>query len=281
MESYVEKILNGKDPAKKGKGFWNDLAVHWELSEDDMRKYAEFFNWRKLSDHQKNMSESFIRENADRVHWDRISQRIQMSEDFIDEFKDKVTWDYIWSYQRHLSCKFIENHLSCCKRVDWNRIVMYQRLTDDFMKKHIDDLSIGNVIEYQKLKLDMVEFIESYIKTLPEKDRANNEEKILCYKIEKFDVTEKEMLRYIKLRGNRGWGGKGWWIILQHQKLSEEFLEKNYDKIKNDYNSINDLWRHQPLSEEFLKKHKKDVKWDKVKDNRKIKKTEWIKERLK
>lgn len=278
---WIKEEINEENYKLCPQSHFDWWTLHTDLSEDFMRRFGDKLNWRKVSDHQKNLTESFIRENAERVHWDRISQRIQMSEDFIDEFKDKVTWDYIWSYQRKLSSKFIENHLSCCERVDWNRIVMYQRLTDDFMKKHIDDLSIGNVIEYQKLKLDMVEFIESYIKTLPEKDRANNEEKILCYKIEKFDVTEKEMLRYIKLRGNRGWGGKGWWIILQHQKLSEEFLEKNYDKIKNDYNSINDLWRHQKLSEEFLKKHKKDVKWDKVKDNRKIKKTEWIKEKIK
>lgn len=275
----IDYELAGRKPEQMGKGFWNDLALHGTISEDDMRKYEEFFNWRKLSDHQQ-MSEDFIREYQNEVHWDRITQRIRMSEAFIEEFQDKVVWDYVWSYQKKLSCDFIERNLKGHGRVDWKRIVMYQKLTDDFMKRHLDEISIGSILCYQKPKKDMVDFLGNYIKTLSEDKKYLVEENFLCYKIEKFDVTEEEMLRYIELRENRGWGGGGWWIITEHQKLSEDFIEKNYNRIKKDFKSINDLWRKQKLSEKFLKKHETDVLWNDVKKNKKIKKTDWIQERI-
>ena len=37
-----------------------------------------------------NLSETFIRENKDKVNWDYISRKQTLSEDFIREFKDKV-----------------------------------------------------------------------------------------------------------------------------------------------------------------------------------------------
>lgn len=255
-------------------------TLHTELDENFMRRFADKLNWRKVSDHQKNLTEEFIREFADKVHWDRITQRIQMSMEFIDEFKDKVEWDYVWSYQRHINCDFIENHLSCCKKVGWDRIVMYQRLTTDFMMKYIDNLTISSILEYQKPKKEMMEFLKARIDCMSEEGRKYVEESWLCRKLQKFTATEEEILKYIAIREKRGWGGNGWWIVTENQKLSEEFIEKNYNRIKADLKSLDYIWEKQKLSEEFLKKHEKDVKWYSVNRNKKIKKTAWIEEQI-
>ena len=270
---------NNLKPEDAGQAFWDWIAIHEELSEDDMREFQDKFNWRKLSDHQKHLTESFIREFSDRVHWDRISQRIQMSETFIEEFHDKVTWDYIWSYQRKLSCDFIEKHL---KNVNWGRVVVYQKLTDDFIKNHVSDMSIYDILHYQKPKKDLIEFLEEYAKQLPEGKRKHYEEKILEHKIYyTSDVTEKEILQFLSNRKKHNWGGTGWWDVLENQKLNEKFIEEHYEEIKNDSYAFVHIWRHQILSEEFLKKHEEDVNWSKVKQNRRIKKTKWIKEKIK
>lgn len=280
MESYVEKILNGKDPAEEGKGFWNDLAVNGNLSEEDMRKYEDFFNWRKLSDHQV-MSENFIREYQDMVHWDRISQRMKLSEDFLDEFRDKVTWDYVWSYQKKLSCKFIENHLSCCERVDWNRIVMYQKLDDEFIKRHIGDISPSSVMEYQKPNQETAKFILEWgLNHYKDYDQFHFKNNFYFQYCKRFQMTDEEILDWVESKAKQGWGGRGWWTILQCQHKDESFWEKHYKEIKKDQ-SLNVLWRKQKLSEQFLKKHIKDVDWKEIKDNKKIKKTDWIKSKLK
>lgn len=270
----VEQELEGNKPEDMGKGFWNDLAVHGNLTEDDMRKYEDFFNWRKLSDHQQ-MSESFIRENADRVHWDRITQRIRMSEDFIEEFQDKVVWDYVWSYQKKLPCNFIERHLKGHGRIDWNRIVMYQKLDDKFILNHVKDLQIGYIMEYQKPNKDLMEKLHAYCKAnMNKNDFKEWERSYLNHKITRFQLTEKEIEKFVELRTKMGWGGGGWCTVLEHQQLKEDFIEKHYKDIIKQDNYY--LWLKQHLDEKFLKKHKKDVKWNLIWNNKKIKKTDWM-----
>ena len=52
------------------------------------------FQWYDISIHQ-NLSEDFIREFQDNVHWDCISKHQNLSESFIREFQDEVDWNLI------------------------------------------------------------------------------------------------------------------------------------------------------------------------------------------
>ena len=261
-------------PEDAGKAYWNWIAIHEELSEDDMREFADHFNWRKLSDHQKHLTESFIREFKDRVHWDRITQRIKMDEKFIEEFEDRVMWDYVWSYQRYLTPRFIENHITPI--TDWNRIVMYQKLDNRFIKNHIKQLGVSNVMGYQKLDKEMMDWLYNYSVNLYKDDESklnhflNN---FAFYKMKKYQLTEEEIIDYTK-------NGLGWYFVVQHQKLSEEFIEKNYNKIKEDHGIYN-LCRYQKLSEKFMIKHHKDMVWEAIKHNKKIKASEEFWETIK
>ena len=267
-------------PEQAGTYYWNWITLHETLSEDDMREFADHFNWRKISDHQKGLTESFIRENQERVHWDRICQRIRMSEDFIDEFQDKMVWDYVWSYQKKLSCNFIEKHLKGHGRVDWGRIAMYQKLDEKFIFNHADELNFITVLEYQKPKRELFEKIYAYGKNKFYGNKAelkDFERQALYIKIQRFkNLPIEEILRYTEVRERFCW-----YTILDHQNLDEEFLEKNYKKIKKD-DALWNLFGCQKLSEEFLKKHEKDLKdekknyWHAIMRNSKIKRTEWI-----
>ena len=193
--------------------------------ENDMRKYGEYFNWRKLSDHQK-MSLDFVRENADRVHWDRITQRIKMTDDFIEEFKDKVTWDYVWSYQ-YVTEKFIENHMD---KADWDRIARYQRYSMDFAIKHQDKIELDTAFAYCKKKIS-----EKWIE-------------------EHLDLINGKYHDKYKCNNYKAWGS-----ILQRNKFDEEFHNK-YMKYYDDY-----AWRilsqYQKVSLDFIEKHAKKISW--------------------
>ena len=65
--------------------------------EEDMLKRANeilgtnYQNWRALSRHN-GLTEEFIREFQDEVHWDCILIYQHLSEEFIREFKDDVGW---------------------------------------------------------------------------------------------------------------------------------------------------------------------------------------------
>lgn len=269
-------------PEQAGKFFWNWIALHETLSEDDMREFAEYFNWRKLSDHQQ-MSESFIRENADRVHWDRITQRIRMSEEFIEEFADKVVWDYVWSYQKGLSTAFIERHVKNPDQVNWERITMYQKLDEKFIFDHVNDLKLDNVLEYQKPPRELFEKIVEFGKLKCGDDKKELKEfecNSLWRKICRWrNLPEKEINRYLKLRGKHGW-----FSVLENQTLSEEFIEKHYKDIKK-ADDLYYLFSCQKLSEDFIKRHEEDITakkcWHCIRDNKKIKKTKWMLSKIK
>jgi hemerythrin-like domain-containing protein len=61
-------------------------------------------DWDYISYRMK-LSEDFIREFSDKVHWGMISEYQIFSEDFIREFADKVDWKLIVEHQ-DLSDKF-------------------------------------------------------------------------------------------------------------------------------------------------------------------------------
>src|SRR5574343_1731177 len=56
-----------------------------------------------------------------------------------------------------------------------------------------------------------------------------------------------------------------WGCISEYQKLSEEFIEKHYDKVDWDYISIN-----QKLSEELIDKYNNKVDWDNISKYQKL-----------
>jgi hypothetical protein len=281
---WIKEELNEENYDLCPTSQFNWWTLHTNLSEDFMRRFGDKLNWRKVSDHQKGLTESFIRENADRVHWDRICQRIQMSVDFIEEFQDKVIWDYIWSYQKKLPTDFIERHTKGQHgRVDWSRIVMYQKLDDRFIWNHLDDLSISLILDYQKPRKELFDKLFEYCMIhYQDKQLHGLERRFLYQKCKRFQMTEKEIERYIELKTQENWGGNGWCTILQYQQLSEDFIEKHYKEIMQTDNFY--IWDYQRLSEAFLKRHENDLSkraWSKIKNNKKIKKTEWINSKIK
>ena len=85
---------------------WEFLSMHRKLTENFIRKFADFVSWDIISIYQ-HLSEDFIREFKYWVNWYSISMYQHLSEGFIREFKDMVYWNTVSTYQR-LSKEFIE-----------------------------------------------------------------------------------------------------------------------------------------------------------------------------
>ena len=69
---------------------------------------SERYVWAAIS-RVPGLTESFIRENADKLHWFSICEKQKLSEELIEEFSDKVHWVNVTQYQ-NLSEAFIEKH---------------------------------------------------------------------------------------------------------------------------------------------------------------------------
>lgn len=76
-----------------------------------------------------NLTECFIRENHQDLHWPTICEKQKLSEGFIEEFQNEVDWDFISSNQ-NLSEDFIRKFSD---RVNWYYIFKWQNLSNEFI----------------------------------------------------------------------------------------------------------------------------------------------------
>jgi len=121
-----------------------------KIANNVMKTSRNDINWYGMSYIYQIISEDFIREFQDKVHWDSISWCQTLSEDFIREFhsgRNKVNWDWI-SMNQTLSEDFIREFHSGRNKVNWYGIAYNQKLSENFIR------------EFQgKVHWDWVEFI--------------------------------------------------------------------------------------------------------------------------
>lgn len=127
-----------------------------DLTEKQIRKYIKKFGddddfWNVIAAYQT-LSESFIREFANKICWQNVTTCQDISEEFMDEFKDKIDWNALCRWRR-LNNTFMDKHAD---KIDWFRIVSHQRLEEWFIEKHIDKLNFEKVLEYQQVSEDFI-----------------------------------------------------------------------------------------------------------------------------
>ena len=194
--------------------------------EEDMLKRANeilgtnYLNWRALSRHN-GLTEEFIREFQDEVHWDCILIYQHLSEEFIREFKDDVVWTLISIYQ-HLSEDFIREFKD---RVDWDGISANQHLSEDFIREFEDKVDWECISEFQHLSED---FIREF------KDR------VCWYNISTYQRLSEDFIREFKDRVDWDW-------IAKYQRLSKNFIREFKDDIY--MGLIADSWQYKSVEE--------------------------------
>lgn len=131
---------------------WELLSKHPKLTENLIRKFANFVSWDTISIFQ-HLSEDFICEFKDRVSWVAVSKKQHLSEKFIREFANEVDWFCISKYQ-HLSEEFIREFKD---KVCWGLIPKYQHLSEDFIREFKNDVEWLYISEYQHLSKEFIE----------------------------------------------------------------------------------------------------------------------------
>ena len=131
---------------------------------------------------------------------------------------------------------------------DWNSLVFNQILDEDFIIRNLDRIDLGYVNASTVIGLSSEFVLKHYKefgiaellhhKTLPESfydDISNTLSKVVAC------------------------GKTGWSCLVLWRQLSEEFIEKHYDKF-----DIIELIRYQNLSVDFIRRHLKDIDQDKL-----------------
>lgn len=171
------------------KSWWKYYAKHENLSEADMEKYADYFDWTILCCNQ------------------------YMSEDFIRKFFNRIDVASILSHKK-LSEKFIEEICWCFEYTEWKNVWEYQKVSEAFIRKHIKHAVWHFISRYQKLSK---EFWAEYGKNMDIEIFFKN-----------VSLKESEIRTYIKqaVKEKPEYKKQYWANICEYQKLSENFLRE-------------------------------------------------------
>ena len=131
---------------------WDMLAIEFRLPEPFIEEFKDDLNWVYITEYQKNLSESFIRDHADRIEWKTIWYGRNFSESFIREFIDKVNWGHV-TMQYELSESFIREYAD---KMGWVNISRFQKLSESFIEEFADKVDWPNISAHQRLSRSFI-----------------------------------------------------------------------------------------------------------------------------
>jgi hypothetical protein len=200
-DSFVEKnqhMFNDKS--------WNYISRYQNLKEDFIEKHKERVNWNYISCYQS-LSEEFISKFENKVCWYYISANQNLSESFIKKYLyKKLSLETVIRFQT-LSEDFIEQH---CVR-DWRSVCKNQKISCNFIERHISKIDFKTISRYQKLNDD---FISKH------KTKLNWEYML------RYNFVSEKCIRLKKIRSSKLWD-----IISEYQPISFEFVIENINNI--------------------------------------------------
>lgn len=95
--------------------------IYKHVTESFLRQFADYVDWERAEINFK-FSEDFIKEELPIKNWMNISIYQTLSENFIHEFRDRVDWDEVSRHQV-MSVEFMKKHR---KEVNWEIAIIYQ-----------------------------------------------------------------------------------------------------------------------------------------------------------
>ena len=122
---------------------FNILSLYHNLSYDFVDRYCHKLNWMIISN-RSGLTEEFIDRYCDRLNWSSICDKQVLSEEFIEKHIYDFELDEVLK-SKCLSEYFIERHIGD-EDFSWIDVAKHQKLSDNFIKKHSDELS--NVLYY-------------------------------------------------------------------------------------------------------------------------------------
>ncbi len=175
------------------------------------------------------------------INWLNILKYNQFSEADILCYKNTIDWSEVSRYQR-LTSAFITKYAN---RIDFDRLSDNPYLTEDLIEDFINELSISCIVQAIKTRKlstsTMVRIIQKYHKPY----YAN-----LAFEYYEFSEATLEMLMRLYRAED---------TILQHQRLSEAFMNKHKKRWNWDV-----LSQYQRMSIHFLESNKPLINWRKL-----------------
>jgi hypothetical protein len=203
---------------------WENICKNKILSESFMREHKEHIKFQIISKHQT-LSEGFMEEFSGKLDWVKLSENQVMSEQFVKKYENYVHW--FAAVQKNL---FSESFLKGLGRwINWQFISYEANFTMEYIEHYKNFLFLNIVLDFQKIDYEFVK------------------ENLILFDVE---LIEKRGPKYYTLEQMDE---------LRRIRCSEEFIEKNKDKI-----SWKNFSEREDISESVLRKFTDKLNWTKV-----------------
>jgi len=201
---------------------WNYVSFCITLSESFIREFADKINWVRVPYMGYVLSDSFIREFAHKFDWDILVKNHKLSGSIINEFTNKFHWQYLLNaaISKSLFNKLVNN-------ADW-KIVSRYYLNEEEAKLNVKKQKIlkSNLNSNPYLEYD----VESYNRKFP--SVSSDFERFLDKFADKVDWKEISRRMLLTESCIRKFADRvNWKEVSQYITLSESFMEEFTNKL--------------------------------------------------
>jgi len=298
---------------------FNEMLRHGLLKSHLFEKYIDYYDTKILSKYN-NIDQEFIERNHKKFYdeecWENLAANSKLSTKFIKEFlmffSDKA-WENIFKYQnlqnphqfvidgnewglifryQKLSNEYIEKYFD--KIPNLNEMIIYQELSEEFIKNNHQRLEMTHVIAFQKMSEEFArssllrKYYNEFNCNFSMIDKEKYGDLIQWDTISSIDFDDQQFCEninwYIQLKYNQHFYLErcklDWYRIckeikltfrfmelhkhficfdtcLKYQNLSKEFIEKYFfmfDRFEVSYRGV--------FTEDFIRKHEEDLDMD-------------------
>lgn len=162
--AYISIKKFKEDPSKFSKEQITDMCRNQKLTEDFMRTYAKWLDWKAISVDQE-LTEEFMDEMHDYIYFEAICvwfKHPHFSDWFMDKYKDYLDWESLARYCTSLTKDFIYSHMDYIRINDLlkNEWVMKNlktiELISDYLKFHYTALFDWNYPAFNDITKEFV-----------------------------------------------------------------------------------------------------------------------------
>lgn len=200
-----------------------DQILNTEILEMYIEKFNDKISWDNICKYQ-NISLDFMKKYKNKLNWDLVCENQFMTLEFITENLEKINWTLL-SQNIKLEFLFNESFLELFSdKGIWDILIWSNNISKEYLIKNLHNLSKSKILELLEFKTLDIEVINKILETF-------NDEDI-------------------------------YYVIIQNQTLSIDFINSHFDKFK-----INDIIENQPITIDFIKSYQKDINIKKVSYN--------------
>lgn len=132
---------------------WGTPSCCVTLSESFIREFADKLNWSAVSCHQE-LSSKFIIEFADKIEWEEFERFGVLTREILERCGDYLHWERVIFYNK-VDEDLLEANWYKFNKTDYEKILKYQNLSEKFLKKHRNMWwntyeNINLIFQYQK-----------------------------------------------------------------------------------------------------------------------------------